>query len=28
VLNRKHLTVEGFQQIIKIKEGMNLRRKW
>ena len=28
MLNRKHLTVEGFQQIIKIKEGMNLRRKW
>ena len=28
MINRKHLTVEGFQQIIKIKEGMNMRRKW
>jgi len=28
MLNRKHLTVEGLQQIIKIKEKMNLGRKW
>ena len=28
MLNRKHLTVAGFQLIINIKEGKNLRRKW
>ncbi len=28
VKNKEHLNIEGLDKIVKITEGMNLRRKW
>jgi len=28
VKNKEHLNMEGLKRIVKITEGMNLRRKW